>query len=332
MTLRFRKSVKIIPGVRINFNKNSTSMTFGVRGAHVTMNNRGDTYRSVGIPGTGLYDVERTSGKARAAARAQQPALTMPPITKVGLFAPAYMKAFAKIVGDLSPEKYGEFIEQFPDHALTPNLFSTTALVGKADTFEKGAKILADSWSQREEITKDDLFIKFSEAITVHVPITPGLTLPMPFTIKALGLIYAEILQAQQKYTEALAVLAELDTDIDVQISTAEVELQLGQYGEVINTTEGVTNEDDATAILLIFRGIAMREQGNFEAAIEEFKLARAKKSNHSEVLNKALFERGVTYQKMKKTALAIKDFEKILVSDGSYEGVKEKLAELKKE
>ena len=154
----------------------------------------------------------------------------------------------------------------------------------------------------------------------------------MPFTIKALGLIYAEILQAQQKYTEALAVLAELDTDIDVQISTAEVELQLGQYDEVINTTEGVTNEDDATAILLIFRGIAMREQGNFEAAIEEFKLARAKKSNHSEVLNKALFERGVTYQKMKKTALAIKDFEKILVSDGSYEGVKEKLAELKKE
>ena len=37
MGLRFKKSIKIAPGVKLNLNKNSTSVTFGVRGAHYTV-------------------------------------------------------------------------------------------------------------------------------------------------------------------------------------------------------------------------------------------------------------------------------------------------------
>jgi tetratricopeptide (TPR) repeat protein len=296
------------------------------------LNNRGDVYRSIGIPGTGLYDVERTSGKARAAARAQQAALDLPPLTKVGLFAPAYLKAFAKIVADLSPEKFEQFAQQYPDHALAPELFSTTLLVSKADTFDKGAALLAKCWQSREAIQKDDLFLKFYEGIHISVPITPGIVVPMVYSMKALGLIYAEVLQAQKKYSEALEILETLDADIHVQIATAEVEVQLGKYDEVIHTTEGVSNHDDASAVLLVFRGIAMREEGMLEAALEEFKLVIATPSRDQAIRNKALFERALTYQKLKKDVLARKDWEKILVTDGAYEGVKEKLAELKPE
>ena len=41
MGLRFRKSFKILPGVKINFNKNSTSITFGDKGVHYTVNSKG---------------------------------------------------------------------------------------------------------------------------------------------------------------------------------------------------------------------------------------------------------------------------------------------------
>lgn len=64
MATRFRKSVKIAPGVRLNVNKGSVGISAGVKGARVSANSNGRVTRSVGIPGTGLYDVETVkSGK-----------------------------------------------------------------------------------------------------------------------------------------------------------------------------------------------------------------------------------------------------------------------------
>lgn len=64
MGLRFRKSVKIAPGVRLNLNKNSTSVSFGGKGAHYTVSSNGRRTASVGIPGTGIsYSASTSSGK-----------------------------------------------------------------------------------------------------------------------------------------------------------------------------------------------------------------------------------------------------------------------------
>lgn len=53
MGLRFRKSVKILPGVKLNFSKSGTSVTVGKRGMSANFSSRG-TRATVGIPGTGL--------------------------------------------------------------------------------------------------------------------------------------------------------------------------------------------------------------------------------------------------------------------------------------
>lgn len=50
---RFRRTLKILPGVRLNFNKRSASVSVGVRGAHYTVGPNGKRM-TVGIPGTGL--------------------------------------------------------------------------------------------------------------------------------------------------------------------------------------------------------------------------------------------------------------------------------------
>lgn len=55
MSLRFRKSFKVAPGVKLNLNKKSASVTFGGKGFHHTINSSGRKTTSVGIPGTGLY-------------------------------------------------------------------------------------------------------------------------------------------------------------------------------------------------------------------------------------------------------------------------------------
>ena len=58
MGLRFRKRVKIAPGITLNFSKSGISTTVGVRGASVNFGRNG-TYVNTGIPGTGLYMREK---------------------------------------------------------------------------------------------------------------------------------------------------------------------------------------------------------------------------------------------------------------------------------
>ncbi len=53
MGLRFRKSVKLFPGVRLNFSGGGVSTTIGFRGASVNLGKRG-AQLNVGIPGSGL--------------------------------------------------------------------------------------------------------------------------------------------------------------------------------------------------------------------------------------------------------------------------------------
>lgn len=53
MGLRFRKSVKILPGVKLNFSKSGTSVTVGKRGMSTNFSSRG-TRTTIGIPGTGV--------------------------------------------------------------------------------------------------------------------------------------------------------------------------------------------------------------------------------------------------------------------------------------
>jgi len=53
MGFRFRRSIRILPGIRLNVSKSGVSTSVGVRGAHVTLGH-GKVRETVGLPGTGL--------------------------------------------------------------------------------------------------------------------------------------------------------------------------------------------------------------------------------------------------------------------------------------
>lgn len=61
MGLRFRKSIKLAPGVRWNISGSGTSWTLGPRGATVSIGKRG-AFLNTGIPGTGLAARTRLTG------------------------------------------------------------------------------------------------------------------------------------------------------------------------------------------------------------------------------------------------------------------------------
>jgi len=64
-SLRFRRSIRLGPGVRLNVNKRSIGISAGVRGARASINSDGRSTRSIGIPGSGLSYRDQTGPRSR---------------------------------------------------------------------------------------------------------------------------------------------------------------------------------------------------------------------------------------------------------------------------
>lgn len=83
MGLRFRKNIKVAPGVKLNLNKNSASVTVGTKEAHYTVNSNGKKTASAGIAGTGLSYVSTIGdGKKKEAKTNKKTASKTTPTTK----------------------------------------------------------------------------------------------------------------------------------------------------------------------------------------------------------------------------------------------------------
>lgn len=77
MGIRFRKSMKIAPGVRLNFGKNSIGVSAGVKGARVSVNSKGRVTKTLSVPGTGLSYV--TTSKLGNSKTKEQSTPSAPP-------------------------------------------------------------------------------------------------------------------------------------------------------------------------------------------------------------------------------------------------------------
>lgn len=94
MGFRFRKSVKIAPGVRLNFGKKSTSVTLGGKGARYTVSSTGRKTSSVSIPGTGISYVNSSTTKK---SKSSKPTVKTHDLKPVRTYSPKAYKTFRTI-------------------------------------------------------------------------------------------------------------------------------------------------------------------------------------------------------------------------------------------
>jgi tetratricopeptide (TPR) repeat protein len=187
-------------------------------------------------------------------------------------------------------------------------------------------------WERRNEFSEDPLFYNYAKGAEISLAAAPGVQIPMEYGLIPLGLIYVELLQANQEFEKALEVAESLPPNQATALAVCESEVQLGRWEGVLETTDEIENVDDATALLLIYRAIALRELGHLDASTESLRRARSSKKRHEDVLNKALYERARTYQAMGKSSQAKKELEKIMATDSEFPGVDSFLEELSKE
>jgi tetratricopeptide (TPR) repeat protein len=331
MSIRFRRSMKIAPGLRLNFSKSTLGLSFGIPGARVSVNTKGDVYTSAGIPGTGLYSVERTSLKGRKGRkRKHQAGELVEQIPAPGFFSPREKKALYRALKAGNADAIFEVGEDFPHiKYVTEALIFPRLLMNNTTDIDALTKRVTEIWNRRSDLEKNELFLEYAKGFEITLKVAPGVEIPMQYGFDALGLAYVEVLQLAGRFEEALAVAESLSPNQATALAVCESELQLRRWKEVLETTEEIENVDDATALLLIYRAISLREQGLYDAAIETLRRARSSKKRNEDVLNKALYERALCYEKLGKKAMARKDLEKIVATDSDFPGVTEALGRL---
>jgi tetratricopeptide (TPR) repeat protein len=344
MSLRFRRSMKLLPGVRLNFNKDSVGMSFGVPGARYTINSKGRQTVSTGIPGTGLYNVETiSSGRSSRKVEEQEDTWSRTAPSKVvrpGLFAKKAEKELYQFILDVYVDKKldpdaavnraAELRSQYEEIRYGLELISFAQGITVDKWEDKAIEWGEDLWKNRQLIFSDRYVQKYLSLLRMMVTISSGIATNLHYDEQTLGFIWAEVLQDLKKYDEAFNVLSEMDPDQMVAISIADIEIGKGDFDGAIDTTEDIDVVDDATAMLMVLRGAAFRGKKMYEAAVECFKRALKYKEIPEILEHRALFERGITYAAMGKKALAVKDLEKILVDDPDYPEVEKKLEEIK--
>lgn len=130
MSWRFRKSFKVIPGVRLNLTRNGLSATLGAAPFSVNVGPKG-TYANMSIPGTGIWDRERLDAPSRPSGI--QPSSTDQP------YLPALLRVPAPVPISPSPTE----IRSASTELLT------------SESLEHLRKLLTDAFNERDELTKE---------------------------------------------------------------------------------------------------------------------------------------------------------------------------------
>ena len=71
MAVRFRKSFKVAPGMRVNVSSRGVGASVGVKGLRYSVNSRGQRRTTTSIPGTGLYSTSTSSSRTYKSAAQQ---------------------------------------------------------------------------------------------------------------------------------------------------------------------------------------------------------------------------------------------------------------------
>jgi tetratricopeptide (TPR) repeat protein len=163
----------------------------------------------------------------------------------------------------------------------------------------------------------------------IQIHVATGITVHLPVNRDAVGLALAEAYQHTGEVDKAIDVVEQLDPTTYAAVSLADLYTEAKRYNDVVELTDGITNQDDATMVRLVFRAVALREQELYDAAQIAFKEALRYPSRPAELRHLALLERAHNFAAQGKKAQARKDLEHIIAEDSKYPGVREQLAEL---
>lgn len=333
MGFRMRKSFKVAPGMRVNVSRSGLGMSAGAGKARVTAHSSGRRSVMAGNPIFGMGYMEQWnagSGRRRTAQpgqvrRAAAEVASAP--RKPGLFAPRADKALHKALAAKSADDIERVGDDYAGHRALA--YALAGFLVTPTDKARAERLLARVIDSGEEPGAHPFLSRYDLVAAVEIPVAPGVRASLTVCREAVGLALAELRQESGDLDGAIGLLRSLPESPWVRVSLAELLREADRHEEVMTLTERVENLDDLSALLLVFRGAAMRELGFHDGALEALREALRLRSRTAPVRNLARFERAETYLAQGKRGMARKDYERLLAEDGAFPGLRERLDEL---
>ncbi len=344
MAFRFWRRIRLAPGVTLNLSKSGGSLSFGPRGAKVTVGRRG-VRATAGLPGTGLFYTTRLGGRARTGrgkggGTSAAPAVAPEDRLSLGFFkrlvTPAEEEALLDGCRELVRGKETRALEHLrrathlPDGACLAGFLAL-----KQDLVEEAAAGFEAAIADPRRL--GSLLAKYGVAATFTLAITEEVAVHVGASLRGCLLGLAEAYQRLQRWDDAIAALERLrrlePEAVVVRLSLAEILLEARPDDRatlrlIVRLAEGIENEDELHAAMLLYRGRALHRLGLLDGARTTLTTAlRRKKGRSPDLLHALRYERGLVYDGLGQHARARSDFERIYAEAPDYEDVATRLA-----
>jgi tetratricopeptide (TPR) repeat protein len=341
MGIRFRKSIKLGPGVRLNVGKRGvSSVSFGGRGMRYTMGRGGRRTTSMGIPGSGISQVSTSKSGGARSSRQREPQPIAPwQLPRPGFLARGREKRFyeglqAYMKGDMSGALSAfERASAEDERNISNDLFAGLASVN-LDRSDEAMRYLEKVVASDVPLP-DQLMQKFLPAslvgLSVRVPITEAGVANVGIDSVGAALVLAELYQRTGRREEAIGLVQQLaDADPDDQalrLSLCDLLFEDGDYEAVVEAAAGVANDSTLALAILELKARALGKLGHWSGALDVLSDALRKKSGRDPELLKAVrHARAEAYEQLGQAKRARAEWEKLYADDPAFRDVAERV------
>jgi len=185
--------------------------------------------------------------------------------TDPGWFSKSGEKAMHAAVVSGDPHAIDVTAGQHPQYRNTADVLAGLMSLDSRRSY--ATELLSRSVSTGFDPKNDPFIRKYMPDAGLVVPIAPGVAVALPIMRVAIALIVAELHQENGNLESGIGVLESVDRTTHVTLSIVELLCAVGRFEEAIGATDGVLNDDDVTAMTLVYRGIALRETGQADEA-----------------------------------------------------------------
>lgn len=328
--MRFRRSISLGKGLRLNISKSGIGVSAGVKGFRIGIGPRG-AYTSTSIPGTGLYNINYWGGSPKKGPHCE---LQVKPN-----------------INNPIQETHTRITQEYPSLAevgfasantLRYWLAAAASLVFFSSSFGPYlALLLIVLWFRRIRSKPVQLGSKYLKARQYagfgrYVDAAKLLEeikaeSPSPHVLLALGHTYYYAKENAKAITCYKEYLSQFPDDTGIKLRLATLLAGEKDYAGALSILESLPNSALEDPFVIWLRGGCLVELDKPEAAIEVLKKAPLRKRTPDPVLTAVRYTLGIAYKKAgnKKRALGL--FRRVYADDPGFFDIAEQIADLER-
>lgn len=246
---------------------------------------------------------------------------------KPGMMASKGEKAIHAAVASGDPDAMLGAAGEFPKYTSAAKAIAGLLLL--ETNLELGMTLLREVVAAETDVQRDAFIRKYLPEAGLSVVIAAGLMVRLPLQRNSLTLLLAELYQARGLPNEALQLLTGAEPTTHMRLSQVEILFDLERFDDVVAASQGVSNDDDFTALLLAYRGRALGELGRDQEAVSVFARVLEYPNRAETVKAIALVGRGMINQARGEFTLAENDFTQALIEVPNDEEAREHIQDL---